>query len=574
MNCKYCNAVVPEDSAFCPDCGAKVEAPVEPTPAPAAEPVVTFCPNCGAAMAEPTGFCENCGAKVEAPEAAPAPKKGISPKFLKLGIIAVAAIVLIVVLIAIFSGGSKPNYALYIKDSAIQAAKMPSGKPAEISDEYSSTTVWMTADGKTIFYVEDGDLVYKDSAGEKDSTKVVSGVSSFAISANGKKVVYLKEGKLYTHDLKDPTKIDSDVTAFWVTDDCKTILYKQSSEGKVTLYKKTGTKESVKIASGESISISDYTDDLKTIVFKLDGDLYTQTGTKDKEKVASDASMVGSYYDGAFYYKVDEEETVEVTEGEGDYTYTYEETIVTSDLFYYTGKKSVEIAKEIGGTSSYGDEKAAILYYVTEDEETTYYVATKDKVAEIKADDLSSVQMNEDGTSVLLMRNVDAEEGVGVLYEAAISGTKMKEAKKIAEDVYYTGYGYVDGKPYYYTDVEKSEGTLYIDGKKIRDDVSIGVVYMEDLNVILFMTDVEYDQETYSSTYTLWYVKGSKTVKIADEIYSLTVTPADNLLILTEKDKNGEGVLSVFTGSKTKKVDEDVSGICYVIVPDGVSSVS
>ena len=71
MNCPKCNAPITDDSAFCPECGAKVEVPVEApeaTVAPAA-----FCPECGAPMAADAAFCENCGAKtVETVEAAPA----------------------------------------------------------------------------------------------------------------------------------------------------------------------------------------------------------------------------------------------------------------------------------------------------------------------------------------------------------------------------------------------------------------------------------------------------------------------------------------------------------------------
>ena len=59
--CKNCGQPLDADTAFCTNCGTKVEAPA---PAPA-------CANCGQPLAEGMLFCSQCGTKVEPPAPAP-----------------------------------------------------------------------------------------------------------------------------------------------------------------------------------------------------------------------------------------------------------------------------------------------------------------------------------------------------------------------------------------------------------------------------------------------------------------------------------------------------------------------
>ncbi len=62
--CKACGAEVPQNTAFCSSCGARMEAPAG----------YVICENCGAQMEKGLNFCTECGtqlAKPEPPEAAP-----------------------------------------------------------------------------------------------------------------------------------------------------------------------------------------------------------------------------------------------------------------------------------------------------------------------------------------------------------------------------------------------------------------------------------------------------------------------------------------------------------------------
>ena len=588
MNCSKCNALIPDDSAFCPECGAKAE-PVWTAPSePAAQ---VFCPNCGAAMAAGDSFCENCGAKVEAApqQEAPAPKAGkkskaggifdslssktkIPAKFLKLGVAAVALILVVAIVVSIFAAGAKPNFALYKKDGALMYSKLSSAKPAEITDEYTST-YWMSKDGKKLFYLEDSKLYYVDVTKKNaEPKKLQSDVDSYKITEDGSKVFYMKKGDLRWCDLKDNSeKIASDVGSFWMTDNGKTLIYtvnkeaeNPEEESKVDLYRATVSGKKVtatKIETGTEIELENLSDNGKTVVYVADGDLYIQTGKKEAEKIAADAAVVGKVYDnGAFYYRVRKE-----VEKENDYG-TYKDYEVT--LHYYDGKKSNEVTKDYYSWEDYAADAAVLAFYNTEEKETdegvkiehTYYIAVKGKVSEVKLDDVSAISLKANGKEALILTDRDEETRVGTLYKASI-GSAVKDPKKVnVEDVYMATYTPDGKKTVYYTDPSKENNTytLYVNGKKIADDVA-GVDYNEESGMMIYITDAsEKDQ-----TFTLWSVKGSKGKKIDDDVHDIRFTPDGTLLYLADMD-DGEGTLYRSTGGAGKVVDTDVSSICYV----------
>ena len=56
MQCRYCNANLPEGAAFCGACGKKQEAVSE---------AAGFCPQCGARLHAGEAFCGSCGNKLK-----------------------------------------------------------------------------------------------------------------------------------------------------------------------------------------------------------------------------------------------------------------------------------------------------------------------------------------------------------------------------------------------------------------------------------------------------------------------------------------------------------------------------
>lgn len=553
MNCPKCNAPVPGDSAFCPECGAKVEAPVQQTAAPVVP--AAFCPECGAPMAAGAAFCDNCGAQTgtAAPAEAPAAKKPAA-KWLKLGIAAVALVAIVILVISLF-GGSKPNFALYRKDDSLMYSKL-SGKPFEITDE-STGTHWINKDGSKLFYTEDGKLYVRNVEKAKaEPQQLAKGVSGFQINEKGTMVFFMKEGNLRWCDLKDNgDKIASDVTYYRASPDGKTLIYVTYSDGEYELYRATvsGKKiNSIKIDSAEKTS--DYpsiSENFKYVVYKADDDLYMQTGKKEAVKIDSEASIVGPVYDnGSFYYTVTEEDEDE------DGRTTYE-----TSLYFWNGKKGTQVAKDYSGTYSMASEAAVLCYYYTEynddEAETTYYVAVKAKASELKVEDVHDMAIKPNGKEMLIVADYDEKDGSGTVYKASI-GSAVKAPKKVdgVEDVYYVYYINDGKKTVFQADADGETYTLYVNGKKISDDVS-GWNYSKESGMFVYKTDES------KGEYSLWQLKGSKGKKINDDVYSFMFTPDGTLLYLCDQEK-GEGTLYRTTNGEGKQIDTEVTGLVGV----------
>ena len=60
--CPHCGGEIPENTAFCPACGEKMEQLQQTTSAKTGS---TICPNCGMEVSRDSAFCSSCGTKIE-----------------------------------------------------------------------------------------------------------------------------------------------------------------------------------------------------------------------------------------------------------------------------------------------------------------------------------------------------------------------------------------------------------------------------------------------------------------------------------------------------------------------------
>lgn len=367
MICPNCHKEFAEGAKFCDVCGAQlveqiqpeaapqpIEQSVQPEEVPQPEqpnipqpeqaptfeqqtpPVQTAYapqPEWNAQPEQPNGQWNAPSGQWGAPAA---PEKKSKKKFFLIGGIAagVVAIAAVVVILLLNMGGSRSDYAIYLKDGEICYTDFTEKGRMELTDRlfsegkpdasempyYGSTLSYRIAfseDGNRVFYCDRGDansgeftLYFRDlSRPNIEPMKLDSGVQwSFAINSDGSEVFYRKtDGSLYRHNLTDKEKIANDTyDEFGVADDCRKIYYAANysyDNGTFDIYLWKAGGEKIKLASDVSRMIS-ATPDASTIYYLREGSIYRQVeGAADREKLVSDVYSVISGNDaGQMYY--------------------------------------------------------------------------------------------------------------------------------------------------------------------------------------------------------------------------------------------------------------------------------
>jgi len=335
--CPKCNNELIEGAKFCDNCGSQVFETV-------------FCPNCGTQTSTEFAFCQSCGASIMEPPAeenpvenpvknpveAPVEKKKLPVKAIMFGGIGVAVVAVLVLVIALFSGGGKAknNYALYLKDSEIFFSDLKKNSDAwqlttrlddsgEIANELMyeaagnlSSYTYMSQDGKYIFFPDkvssddDGCNLYYKEVGkpDEDAVKIDSDIQLYTVNDSATLITYIKgDDNLYQYNIRkdEKEKIASEVWDFTVSDDGKQIIYVNYED---SLYRQIAGEDKEKIAS-DIFELEYVTEDFSTVYYTKEQSLYKQEKDSDKEKLASDVYNVVRIYDsGEFYYITSENE--------------------------------------------------------------------------------------------------------------------------------------------------------------------------------------------------------------------------------------------------------------------------
>lgn len=621
MTCSKCNALIPDDSAFCPECGQKIEAP-EVTEIPAA-PVAEAAETPAKPAVNPVEKIKQILSQVTAK---------VPQKYLKIGVAAVALILVIAIVASLFGGAKVYNYALYIKDGEAYYSEMPKGKkPVEITSnfaddagDYQMSTIGyylaeyfqLASDGKTLFYpdkVDDGYTLYcRDiSKPKKEPIKIESNLEElYQINEKGNLVTYLKDGKLYQHNLKEKTKIASDVSDFMVSADGKTLLYAtyDGDEDSYTLYIKKGNKDAEKIVS-DVTELCHVNEDLNTVLYLKEDSLYTLKVGKEASKISSDVSdVIHVYESGEVYFTKTVEDEITYWDlikddykdiDDWDYEY-YSEWMKETDvgvkfteLCYYNGKETATLSETVIRCNSTASEEPVIVYSALDgedlpswsltdyingdvdlydefhdylDENQLYFVAAENTSAALEQEDIFSAILTKDGKTLYLRSDYDEEDGVTSLYRLTLNGSKVKKSEKLDEDVSTARLSVVYGEKkahvIYFKDVKDDEGELYMDGAKIDDDVYIYSPRYNKTEETLFYF-VDWDEE--HSQGSLKYSNGKKSTAVKDDVRDFVFTPEGECLFLYDYSTSSyRGELWILDGKNPVKLDEDVSCIIPV----------
>ena len=636
--------VVPA-AVFCPNCGEKND------------PQFAFCQRCGSPMQMPAPEQPEAGAK----EPLPAKLKALWKKLpVKIAAIAAAAALVIVMVCIVNPFGSKVKTGVaYLKDNEISFTYLNKIKPFEATgslfDGSSSSSVLYRVQfdesGTRMFYPDrmgSGGyaLYYRDL--KKDNTKADTAVKldsdlqeGYTITKDGKRVFYLKgsEDNLYYHNLKDKEKIASDVESYAVSDDGKTLVY--ITEG--DLYRKAvGSKKEAEKIDSEVSNI--YTSsDLKWIYYLKDGSLYLKNQNKDKVKVDADVTKLFMNDTGTVYYL--KEATEEIALGnyvtddlkdsdaaitEPDIT-AYQTTVenewwgpttqtdwdayntakdaynkkktrdrlreqlesekvaqTNKTLYFFDGSKSTAISTDIQDLTIYARKSAVALYTkfsranvdkvnlsdITSVQDikrkvqaattvsSDVYVALKEKEELLEASSPSSYQFNFSETKLYFLDDYSEADEYGTLMEVDVSGGKLGTPVKVDDDVSLITFRSGSDHLLYFKDVKNSSGDLYENGKAIATDVyAYSLVSLPKSKVLVYLVDYSSSSRTGALT-----IHTGKAKKIADDVADFVVEGEKSIAYITDwsKDKSRGDAYLYKGSSKPVKIDTDVSALVGV----------
>lgn len=240
-------------------------------------------------------------------------------------------IIFFVLLVAFFISNRDTviDYAFYIKDDELYITRTDKIEPWQVTTrllekDYSlrkaqflsdfNLYMHLSKDGQKLFYIDKVDntdsfsLYYRYiSMPNQKPVKIDSEITAYAVSDSGNLVTYSKGyngsliniGTLYQHNLVDRAKIATDVFRFGVSDDGTKIGYMNSEDD---IYLQCLGKNKEKIES--DVSYVYYVNDACDIgYYKKDGALYRITVGGEKEKIAADIYEVYAVYEtGEIYY--------------------------------------------------------------------------------------------------------------------------------------------------------------------------------------------------------------------------------------------------------------------------------
>ncbi len=489
-------------------------------------------------------------------------------------------------------------------------ADRPNQEPVKIDSQVYLYAV--SENGKTVTYLKEGGMLYRHDLTDRE--KIAGDVVRFSVSEDGKNLIYqTQSGDVYFQKAgKDREKMASEVSYILQYNEDITAIY-FLKEG--NLYYQEAGKDREKILS----------DIHSTLQLTEDGKIYYVKSTETTRKLmdfvnddmfAADSAVVQptypdyptypSYFDyltyeeyQAAYQKVNDEYQAALDEYREAMDAYYdkerrdtirknlEETTFsrrTYSLWYYDGEESVKLSDSFNIENYTVASKAAVLVYseyaqserdklnlseissayeveslLREDSGIagSRFLAVEDSVTPLEDEDASYFRIAPDGKRVFYMIPSESGSDKGEMYEMEISDGQPETPELYDDEVVSSYFYFVEDMCVYFKDVKGDAGDLYINKTRIDYEVSIYNYEVIDAKTAVYLTD-----ESSDGTGMLKYYRSGKITKIADDVASYEVTPGGDVLYLTDySTEYYRGDLYLFTGKKSKKIDEDVNAI-------------
>lgn len=631
--CPECGSQTTAEFDFCQICGASIreeDVAVEQVAAPEVVTPVSYAEQPipeTSETAEEKGFFQKILAL----------KKWLIPA---VALLLVLVIGITTICITTYNSRRK-NFTLFYKNgSTYIGGGFEKVKLADNELKYNHVTY--SEDYKKLFFADDitegkFTLRYLNMSNPEEDYRISQDVTSYRISKNGKTVAYIKNGALYKSDLKNSEKIKKNVANYAISENGKRVVYLTDAGN---LYVAKGNDEE-KIASKVESFVFSSPNNFSDIYYIKNDNLYMFDG-KDSEKIAKNVSdVIAVYKSGEIYYTKSKDGEIKLSdyviddlkEADEDfempdrpqrpYSFEYdtdeeyeaaydqytelleeyneareyyydlqmreelreeldEETMENrvSSLYYYNGKKEIELTDSFAKRSWISEEKSeekVILFSAYNQSEIQkvkiseiediydiknmvqaslfsadqQYIAMEDTVKIINGE---NAQLNEDASKLYYLSDDD-------IYVAKISGKKLKKAECYQKNVdWFSVYGdkVVAEK---YTDEEGYISDIYVNKEKVASDASSwGFSY----DYKTFYAIEDYSQKEQKGK--LIRYKGGKTKNIDKDVYRFYVTPNGKLYYIADYDVEEEkGDLFVYKMGKGKEIEHNVSGFGYAL---------
>jgi len=534
------------------------------------------CPFCYNPLNEDDEICDVCGSKIIRNDDESKPKS-VSPVsaarhqkltafdealeklpfkvtdlLLKRIALVLAAVLLVSFVISFFKPDRSPDYILYGKDEEIFLSKTSAISPKQVTIDYGldyfdnnlGLSYRVSENGKKVFFFDYGsnNLYYRTSKLNKDSVFLASNVLTYDINDAGNLITYVKDGnQLYQHNLSDQLNmIDSNVAAFVVSGDGKTILYTKYDGDTLNLCRYKFGKEAETVVSSVS-SLSYISDDLSTVIYIKKGYLFKEKIGSKPQKITSNIHRVIKVYDeNSLYFVVSDPESH------------------TDSLYYYNGKKAKLVMNGYTGFTECGVETPSIAFSCINDSKITYYVAVEDKASEIEKSVFDNVYVDPSGKSIYFIADADPNTFLGNLYKASVSKGGVKSIKLVDENVY--GGKFLDNGKFVYLknyNPQTFSGEVFLNGKSLGKNISwMEISCSSELNGLIYF------KNSNGRIGDMYFYKSGKEKKVAEKVLmsSYRITDGGEVLCLSDySEAYSVGELKLFNGSKSKNVDVGVN---------------
>ncbi len=401
--------------------------------------------------------------------------------------------------------------------------------------ESISNVVYANTTDRYVLFQKKESLYLYDAKEKDETVSLVSDVTGYTFTEDDKYVVALdEEDNLNVYDFKEVHKIDKDVSSI-VSIAKDKILYEKES---VLYVRSINPKKDDRLKVTEEYdAYVRFSEDGKNVVY-LDNEKKLHIFNVKKDKNDKVAENVTTYYcdtkscEKLFYVQNDD----------------------TKSIYYYDGKDSVKVAKDIYSVSAYDVERKMIVFSKLKNGEYSLHFQKVGKDSVKIEDDLQGV------------RTVKMFEGKDIYYITGenevkyvrIKGSKVSNVKSIGEDV--TGYLFAHKDGYVFvSDVENTQGTLCLvkNGKvkKLDEKVNTSLITIgnEGKNI--------YYLKDYKTSGDLYVSKGGKGKLIEKDVYNYEYVKNDLIYLIKDYSlSKSKGDLYRYTG-KSVKVAENVTRI-------------